>query len=86
MCKPVSSRCRAISKAASDSMLFLRMLPQNEAWLLVLRAGILTADFIRVSVTQVDMMRMKPTWRTCPPSAPSSEAFPFKTRRETTRS
>ena len=38
-------------------MLFLRMLlPPNEAWLLVFRAGVLTADFIRDrdSVTQVE--------------------------------
>ena len=36
--EPVSSRCRAISIAASTSMLFWRRLPPNEAWLLVLRA------------------------------------------------
>ncbi len=34
---------------------------QNEAWLLVFRAGVLTADFIRDSVTQVEMIRMRPT-------------------------
>jgi hypothetical protein len=32
-------------------MLFLRRLPPNEAWLLVFFALVLTADFIRVSVT-----------------------------------
>ena len=49
--------------AASTSMLFLRMLPPNEAWLfkLVFRAGVLTADFIWDSVTQVEMIRMRPT-------------------------
>jgi hypothetical protein len=39
----------------------LNLLPLNVAWLLVFRAGILTADFIRVSVTLVDMMQMRPT-------------------------
>jgi hypothetical protein len=44
-------------------MLFLRRLPPNEAWfkLLVVLALVLTADFIRVSVTVVEMMRMRPT-------------------------
>jgi hypothetical protein len=37
------------------------MLPPNVAWLLVFRAGILTANLIRVSVTLVDMMQMRPT-------------------------
>ncbi len=39
------------------------MLPQNKAWLLVLHAGILTADFIQVSVrvTLVYMKRVLPT-------------------------
>ncbi len=41
MCKPVSSRCRNSSIAASTSMLFLRMLPQNVAWLLVFRGPVL---------------------------------------------
>ena len=36
-------------------------LPPNEAWLLVFFALVLTADFIRVSVTVVEMMRMRPT-------------------------
>ena len=40
MCKPVSSRCRDSSIAASTSTLFLRMLPPNVAWLLVFHAGI----------------------------------------------
>ena len=40
------------SMAASTSMSFLRRLCPNEAWLLVLRAVFLTADFMRVSVTR----------------------------------
>jgi hypothetical protein len=44
------------------SMLFFRRLPPKEAWLLVFLDGILTADFIRVSVAEVEMMiRMRPT-------------------------
>jgi hypothetical protein len=42
-------------------MLFFRRLPPNEAWLLVFLDGILMADFIRVSVTEVEMIRMRPT-------------------------
>ena len=38
-------------------------MPQNEAWLLVFLALVLTADFIRVSVTCqcVDAVLMRPT-------------------------
>jgi hypothetical protein len=42
-------------------MLFLRRLPPNEAWLLVFRDGVLTAVFIRDSVTEVEIIRMRPT-------------------------
>ncbi len=42
-------------------MLFWRRLPPNEAWLLVLRALVLTVDLYRDSVTCVDMVRMRPT-------------------------
>ena len=61
-CTPVSSRCRCSSIAASTSMLFLRRLPPNEAWLLVFRDRVLTvtAVFIRDSVTEVEMIRMRP--------------------------
>ncbi len=47
--------------AASTSMLFLRRLPPNEAWLLVFRDGVLTAvfkfirDSVTVTVTEVEM-------------------------------
>jgi hypothetical protein len=43
------------------SMLFLRRLPLNKAWLLVIRDGVLTAVFIRLSVTEVEMIGMRPT-------------------------
>ncbi len=78
-CTPVSSRCRCSSIAASTSMLFLRRLPPNEAWFLIFRYGVLTAFFIRVSVTEVEMIRMRSS---CPPSASSSAASPCKTRSE----
>jgi hypothetical protein len=63
------------------SMLFLRMLLQNEAWLLVFRAGILTAGSLSRWWTWCGC---GPRWRSCPPSAPGpsestrtrSEAFP----------
>jgi len=42
-------------------MLFWRRLPPNEAWLLVLRALVLTVDLYRDSVTCVDMVRQRPT-------------------------
>jgi hypothetical protein len=43
-------------------MLFLRRLrPPNEAWLLDFFALVLTVDFIRVSVTVVEMMLMRST-------------------------
>jgi hypothetical protein len=42
-------------------MLFLRKLPPNEAWLLIFFALVLTADFIRVSVTVAEMIQMRPT-------------------------
>jgi hypothetical protein len=41
--------------AASTSMLALKMLPPNYAWLLVFFALVLTAVFIRLSVTFVEM-------------------------------
>jgi hypothetical protein len=41
------------------------------------RDGVLTAVFIRVSVTEVEMIRMR---RSCPPSASSSAASPCKSR------
>ena len=44
-CIPVSSRSCASCIAASTSMLALRMLPPNEAWLLVFFALVLTAVF-----------------------------------------
>ncbi len=40
--------------STSESTLFLRRLPPNEAWLLVFRDGVLTAIFIRLSVTEVE--------------------------------
>jgi hypothetical protein len=43
------------------SMLALRMLPPNDAWLLVFFALVLTAVFIRLSVTFVEMVRGRPT-------------------------
>ena len=41
-------------------MLALRMLPPTEAWLLVFFALVLTAVFIRLSVTFVEMVRHRP--------------------------
>ena len=58
---PVSSRSCASWIAASTSMLALRMLPPNDAWLLVFFALVLTAVFIRLSVTFVEMVRGRPT-------------------------
>ena len=51
----VWSRSCASSTAASISMLALRMLQPTEAWLLVFFALVLTAVFIRLSVTFVEI-------------------------------
>ena len=54
---PSQAGCRYSARAiaASTSMLFLRRLPPNEAWLLVFRDGVLRAVFILLSVTEVEM-------------------------------
>ena len=58
-----SKWCKSVSYssiAASTSMLILRRLASNEAWLLVLHALVWTADFILASATVVEMVRIRP--------------------------